>query len=530
MGSPVQPPSQAAPYGKDAASPAPPAASRRVEPLAGGMRVLATVSIALVTAMTVLDTTIANVALPTIAGNLGVAASQGTLVITFYGVANAIAIPLTGWLARRFGEVRVFNIATFFFVLASLLCGLSHSLTMLIAARILQGAAAGPLIPLSQSLLLTCYPPEKRGLALAMWSMTIVVGPILGPILGGYICDDYSWNWIFFVNVPLGIFCLLALRLVLDGRETPVMRAPVDKIGLILLVLGVGSLQLMLDEGKDHDWFASPLILGLGIVAAIALVFFVAWELTEKEPVVDLSLFRHRSFTVGTICIFLGFMLYFASVVLMPMMLQTRMGYTAMWAGFTLAPIGIFSLFISPILGKNAARLDMRVLASISFVVFGLCFFWRSYFSPNMDVSFVMWPQFVQGLAVALFFMPLTSLSLNGIPSSHVASATSLSSCLRTLGGSIGSSLVMTQWERLEALHHVRFAEGMTDASFAFSQAMQGLQGMGMSAMQATAWINQEVTRQGFLVGFNELFWAGGWAYFLMAGLVWLAPAPQRRR
>ena len=530
MSSPARHTLPSRPGEKDAAPAAPSAASRPVEPLPGGMRVLATVSIALVTAMTVLDTTIANVALPTIAGNLGVAPSQGTLVITFYGVANAIAIPLTGWLARRFGEVRVFTLATFFFVLASLLCGLSHSLLMLIAARIIQGAAAGPLIPLSQSLLLTCYPPEKRGLALAMWSMTIVVGPILGPILGGYICDDFSWNWIFFVNVPLGIFCLLALRIVLDGRETPVTRARVDKIGLILLVLGVGSLQLMLDEGKDHDWFASPLILGLGVVAAIALVFFVAWELTEKEPVVDLSLFRHRSFTVGTICIFLGFMLYFASVVLMPMMLQTRMGYTAMWAGFTLAPIGIFSLFISPILGKNAARLDMRVLASISFVVFALCFFWRSYFAPNMDVSFVMWPQFVQGLAVALFFMPLTSLSLNGIPGSDIASAMSLSSCLRTLGGSIGSSLVMTQWERLEALHHVRFAESMTDASFPFVQAMQGLQGMGMSAMQATAWINQEVTRQGFLVGFNELFWAGGWAYCLMAGLVWLAPAPQRRR
>ena len=213
-------------------------------------------------------------------------------------------------------------------------------------------------------------------------------------------------------------------------------------------------------------------------------------------------------------------MLYFASVVLMPMMLQTRMGYTAMWAGFTLAPVGIFSLFISPVLGKNAAKLDMRMLASASFMVFGLCFFWRSCSSPGMDVAFVMWPQFVQGLAVALFFMPLTSLSLNGIPGGDIANATSLSSCLRTLGGSIGSSLVMTQWERLEALHHVRFAEGMTDASIAFAQAMQGLRSMGMSSMQATAWINQEVTRQGFLVGFNELFWAGGWAYFLMAGLV----------
>lgn len=498
-------------------------------PLPPGLRWVATLGISIVVAMTILDTTIANVALPTIAGNLGVAPSQGTWVITFYGVANAISIPLTGWVARRFGEIRVFSVATFFFILASLLCGIAGSLHSLIAARILQGVAAGPLIPLAQSLLVGCYPPEKRGLALAMWSMTVVIGPILGPILGGYICDNYTWHWIFFVNVPVGILCLIALRIPLRGRETPMARNPVDGVGLALLVVGMGALQIMLDEGKDNDWFASPHILTLGIVAAVALTFFVVWELTEENPVVDLTLFRHRNFTVGTICICFGFMFYFASVVLLPMMLQTRMGYTAMWAGITLAPVGFFSIFISPILGKFAGRLDMRPLASFSFVVFGLCFFWRSTFAPNMDVAYVMWPQFVQGIATVLFFMPLTNLSLTGIEQRDIANAMSLATCLRTIGGSVGSSITITMWERLESQHHVRFAEIMNDGNHVFAQAMQGLQGMGMSEMQARAWINQEVTRQGFLMGFNELFWAGGVLYFCMAGLVWMARSSVKR-
>ena len=497
-------------------------------PLPLGLRVLATLSISIIVAMTILDTTIANVALPTIAGNLGVAPSQGTWVITFYGVANAIVIPLTGWLARRCGEVRVFILSTVGFVLASMLCGMAQSLQFLIFARILQGIAAGPLIPLSQSLLVACYPPEKRGLALAMWSMTVVVGPILGPLLGGYICDNYAWNWIFFVNVPVGALALLGLLPPLGGRESRITRHPIDRVGLVLLVLGVGALQVMLDEGKDQDWFASPLILTLGIVAAVCLILLVAWELTEKHPVVDLSLFRHRNFTVGTVCICLGFMVYFSSVVLLPMMLQTRMGYTALWAGLTLAPVGFFSIVVGPVVGRNAGSLDMRALVCLSFIIFALCFFWRSLFAPNMDFAFVTWPQFVQGLALALFFMPLTNISLSGLEQKDIASASSLSNCLRTLTGSIGSSVTMTLWERQEALHHVRLSEHMHEGNAVFLQAMQGLQSLGMTDMQARGWISQEVTRQGFLMGFNELFWGGGLLFLVLAGVIWLARPPRK--
>lgn len=497
-----------------------------IPPLEGGHLVLATLGISVVTAMTVLDSTIANVALPTIAGNLGVSPSQGTWVITFFGVANAIAIPLTGWLARRLGEVKLYFWSTILFVIASWLCGISRSLDMLIACRILQGAAAGPLIPLSQSLLLVCYPRERHGMALALWSMTIVLAPILGPILGGYISDNYAWGWIFFVNVPVGIISLLVLRSALADRETPTEKRPIDSIGLVLLILGVGSLQLMLDEGKDKDWFASPYIVILGIISLVSLSFLIVWELTERDPVVDLSLFRYRNFTVGTVCISLGFLIYFASVVILPMMLQTQLGYTALWAGLTLAPIGFLSLLISPMIGKNAHRLDMRVVVTASFLVFALCFFWRTWFSPDMDFWFIIGPQFVQGLAVAMFFMPLTNITLAGLDLNEVASASSLSNCVRVLCGSIGASIATTLWERREALHHARLAENLTAYNPVAQDAFARLSELGLNQDQATAWMASQITKQGFLIGFDELFWLGGILFLFLAGLVWFAKPP----
>ncbi len=492
-------------------------------PLQGGMLVIATIGISVVTAMTVLDSTIANVALPTIAGNLGVASSQGTWVITFFGVANAIAIPLTGWLARRMGEVRLYFWSTFLFVVASFLCGISSSLGMLIICRILQGAAAGPLIPLSQSLLLACYPREKRGIALSLWSMTIVLAPILGPILGGYICDNYTWNWIFFVNVPVGAVCLVALRIPRAGRETATAKNPIDTVGLILLIIGVGCLQLMLDEGKDKDWFASGYIVILGVLTVVGLVLLVAWELTEEHPVVDLSLFRHRNFTVGTICISLGFLFYFAGVVMMPMMLQTRLGYTSMWAGLSLAPIGIFPVFLSPLIGRFAQRIDMRVIVTMSFLVFSAAFYLRTLFSPDVDFAFVLWPQVVQGIGVAMFFMPLTSIIISGLDAKDIANASSLSNCTRVLAGSIGSSLATTMWERQEALHHVRLTESINPFNPAAQHGLNQLTQMGLSPEQAKVWVANEITRQGFLLGFNELFWLASIAFIGLAGLVWLS-------
>lgn len=496
------------------------------KPFEGAKLAWLTVALSMATFMQVLDSTIANVAIPTIAGNLGASSSQGTWVITSFGVANAIGVPLTGWLAKRFGEVRLFLWATVLFVLTSWLCGMAGSLEALILFRVLQGATAGPLIPLSQSLLIGNYPFEKRGMALALWSMTVIVAPIFGPILGGWISDNYHWGWIFFINIPVGAFVTFASWRLLRDRETETVRKPIDTVGLTLLVLGIGCLQVMLDEGKNLDWFSSAEVVVLAVVAVVAIAFLVVWELGEKNPIVDLSLFRHRNFTIGVVCVSLGFMFYFGSIVLLPLLLQTQLGYTATWAGLASAPVGILPVILSPLIGRNAHRFDMRMLVTLSFVVFAGCFFWRATFSPQMDMAYVVWPQFVQGVGVACFFMPLTTITLSGLRADQIASASSLSNFLRILMGSVGASLTTTLWERREALHHVRLTEGVDPYSPATQQFFEAMGGYGFSSQQGAGYLAGEITKQGFVIGSNEIFWLYGSIYLCLLILVWFARPP----
>ncbi|RQO69259.1 MFS transporter [Aquitalea sp. FJL05] len=495
-------------------------------PLSGSRLVWITLALSMSVFMQVLDTTIANVALPTISGNLGAATSQGTWVITSFGVANAIAVPLTGWLAKQVGEVKLFTISTLLFVLTSWMCGMANSLEMLILFRVLQGAVAGPMIPLSQSLLMSCYPPAKKGLALALWAMTVIVAPVFGPILGGVISDNWHWGWIFFINVPVGVAAAFISWKILKERETGLVRQPIDKLGLALLIVGVGALQMMLDRGKELDWFNSTEIVVLAIVSAVSLVYLVIWELGEKHPIVDLTLFAKRNFTVGTVAISLGFMLYFGAVVLLPLMLQTQMGYTATWAGLAAAPIGILPVFLSPIIGKNAHRLDMRWLVTISFSIYALCFFWRSTFNTDMSFAYVVWPQFIQGIGVACFFMPLTTITLSGLRPDQIASASSLSNFLRILAGSIGTSITTTLWDRREALHHAQLTQHVTLYDQASLMWFRLLESTGMSTSQQQAYTALQITRQGSLIGVNEVFWLFGIMFVALIGLVWFARPP----
>ncbi|KGQ27239.1 multidrug resistance protein B [Gallibacterium anatis] len=496
-------------------------------PIKGGALVMMTLGLALATFMQVLDSTIANVAIPTIAGDLGASSTQGTWVITSFGVANAIAIPITGWLARRFGEVKLFLVSVLIFVIASWLCGISHSLNMLIACRIIQGLAAGPIVPLSQSLLLNNYPPQRRAMALAFWSMTVVVAPICGPILGGWLSDDFHWGWIFFINIPVGILVILFTQITLGDRETKTYQQPIDSIGLILLILGVGALQLMLDRGREEDWFNSTEIVVLAIIAAVGLIALIIWELGEKHPIVDIALFQKRNFTVGCLCTSLAFLIYLGSVVLIPLLLQQVYGYTATWAGLATAPIGLFPLLLSPIIGRFGHKVDMRLLVTVSFFVYALTFHWRAVtFEPDMDFAAVALPQFIQGIAVACFFMPLTTITLSGLKPEETASASSLFNFLRTLAGSVGTSLTTFMWYNREALHHGEMVENITPYNPASQQYFQAMAEKGLNETQTAASLANQITQQGLIIGANEIFYVSAIAFMLLFVIIWLAKPP----
>ena len=497
------------------------------KPLQGGALAMLTLVLSLATFMLVLDSTIANVAIPTIAGDLGASSSQGTWVITSFGVANAISIPITGWLAKRFGEVRLFLIATLLFVLASWLCGIANSLEMLIVFRVLQGAVAGPIIPLSQSLLLNNYPPEKRGMALAFWSMTIVVAPICGPILGGWISDNIHWGWIFFINVPIGLAVVLISWKILEGRESRISHQPVNTIGLILLALGVGALQLMLDQGRELDWFNSTEIVVLTIIAAVGLIALIIWELTDDNPVVDISLFKSRNFTVGCVSTSLAFLVYSGTVVLIPLLLQQVYDYTATWAGLAAAPVGLLPILLAPIIGKFGNKIDMRILITVSFMVYALTFYWRAVtFEPEMTFMDVALPQFVQGLAVACFFMPLTTITLSGLPPEKMASASSLFNFLRTLAGSIGTSLTTFMWYNREAVHHTQLTEVINPYNPISQQFFQTMGSFGLSEEQTASYIARQITAQGFIIGANEIFLVSAITFISLVVLIWFAKPP----
>ena len=497
------------------------------KPLQGGALAMLTLVLSLATFMLVLDSTIANVAIPTIAGDLGASSSQGTWVITSFGVANAISIPITGWLAKRFGEVRLFLIATLLFVLASWLCGIANSLEMLIVFRVLQGAVAGPIIPLSQSLLLNNYPPEKRGMALAFWSMTIVVAPICGPILGGWISDNIHWGWIFFINVPIGLAVVLISWKILEGRESRISHQPVNTVGLILLALGVGALQLMLDQGRELDWFNSTEIVVLTIIAAVGLIALIIWELTDDNPVVDVSLFKSRNFTVGCVSTSLAFLVYSGTVVLIPLLLQQVYNYTATWAGLAAAPVGLLPILLAPIIGKFGNKIDMRILITVSFMVYALTFYWRAVtFEPEMTFMDVALPQFVQGLAVACFFMPLTTITLSGLPPEKMASASSLFNFLRTLAGSIGTSLTTFIWYNREAVHNTQLTEVINPYNPISQQFFQTMGSFGLSEEQTASYIARQITAQGFIIGANEIFLVSAITFISLVVLIWFAKPP----
>ena len=495
-------------------------------PLRGGSRAVTLLALALATFMQVLDTTIANVSIPTIAGNLGVSANQGTWIITSFAVANGVSVPLTGWLMQRFGVVRTFVVSILLFTLASFLCGIAWSLPVLLLFRVLQGAVSGPMIPGSQALLLSLFPPQNKGTALAIWSMTTLVASICGPILGGYISDNYPWEWIFLINVPVGLFCGAVCWRYLRSHDTPTARLSIDKVGLVLLFVWVGSLQVMLDQGKDLDWFSSNVIVILAVVTALSLAAWIIWELTEAHPIVDLTLFESRSFSLGTLALCLCYAVFFGNVVLMPLWQQTQLGYTATWAGLVSAPSGATAVLVAPFVGRYIGKYDARGFATASFVIFAVSYFMRADYPPDASAWVFAMPLLVQGVAMGMFFVALVTISLDRLPPERVPAASGLNNFLRITAGSFATSLTTTYWDRREALHQSRLVESLSAYDPGYSSALTQIHALGFGGDSAAAMVLRQVIGQGYLMSSLDIFYFSGWLVMLLIPLCWLVRRP----
>ncbi len=494
------------------------------------------VSVMLSTFMEVLDTTVVNVSLPHIAGSLSATVDEATWALTSYLVANAIILPITGWLANHFGRKRLLMTAVIGFTTASFFCGLAPNLPALIVFRVIQGACGGGLQPISQAVLLEAFPPRDRGKAMGFWGLGIVVAPMLGPVLGGWLTDNYSWRWVFYINIPVGVLAIMMTRMfIFDPPYIRRREGSVDYWGIGMLAVGVAALQIVLDKGQEEDWFGSHWITALVILALVALAAFVVYELFFTEhPVVDLRVFKVRTYATGVFLMtVLGFVLY-GSLVLLPILLQTLLGYPALQAGIAMAPRGLGSFIAMPIVGAIMIRFDPRKLLTLGMGVAAFTLFqlsWLNLYSGYWDV---FWPQFIQGLAMALLFVPLTTITMDPIPKENMGNATSIFNLMRNLGGSMGIANVTTIVARHTQMHINDLAANINAYAMGARMMMSGLENSFASrgedattaARSAYAATFGMVSRQAAMLSFVDAFWLLGLTFLLIIPLIYLMKKP----
>lgn len=501
----------------------PTVANGRAPPLTGAALWGAGILLALANFVAVLDLSIANVSVPNISGALGASTSQGVWIITSYAVAEAITVPLTGWLAARFGPVRTFATALIGFGITSALCGLAPSLGLLVLFRVLQGVCGGPLMALSQTLLMQIFPPDKRAAAMGLWAVTTLVAPVCGPILGGYLCDTFGWGSIFLVNVPVAILAGAMVWRGLARYEGVTRKAPFDGVGLGLLIIWIGALQLLLDLGKEHDWFQSPLIIGLGLVALVGFAAFLIWELTERNPIVNLKVFRHRGFSASMVTLALVMGAFFATNVLTPLWLQSNMGYTATWAGYVTGMIGILAIVSAPITAQAMARTDPRRILFVGVCWLAFTTFMRSHAESQMTFGQISIWLFVAGAAMPMFFLPVTTVALGAVDPEETADASGLLNFIRTMAGAVATSIVNTVWENNAASNHADLVSAMPNAQATVERLTPTL-----GAGQALGTVNQLVDSQAVMLATNQLLLACAIVFAIAAALVWITPRPTR--
>lgn len=493
-------------------------------PLRGAALWIAAIVLAMANFVAVLNMTIANVTVPNMTGALGAAGSQGTWIITSYAVAEAITVPLTGWLSARFGGVLLFSLAVEMFGLSSLLCGLSSSFGMLVGMRVLQGLSGGPLMALSQTLLLRIFPKEKAMQATGLWAMTTLLAPVVGPVLGGWLCDNYNWSWVFLINVPMAATFGVIAWIMLRSRENPLHKNPIDAVGMALLVVWVAALQIMLDEGKDADWFASTKICLLAVVAIVGFLAFLIWELTAEHPIVDVRVFRHRGFAACMVVLMLAFGAFFGVNVLTPLWLQYNMGYTTTWAGMAVAWGGVLSVVFSPIAANLAARFDARYFIFIGVMWLGLDMLGRSLGNTDMTYWQICVPLFVMGVGMPMFYVPITGVAMASVNEEETASAAGLMNFVRTISGAIATSLVTTVWENKTKVAHAELAN-IFDGAKDLARAMPPF-GHYREMVRGVA--DTLASGQSMMLATNQVMAILGAIFIGASFLIVLAPKPTR--
>jgi DHA2 family multidrug resistance protein len=479
--------------------------------------------------MVVLDTSVVNVSLDHIRGSLSAGIDEATWSITAYLAANAVIIPMTGWISRLIGRKRYLLFSIVMFTVSSFLCGASWSIESLIVFRILQGLTGGAMPPLSQAILLESFPPQQYGIAMAIFGIGVSFGPIIGPVLGGWITDVLTWHWVFFINIPIGIVSvIMAIFVIVDPPYMKGMRMKIDYWGLILLGLGVGCLQLLLDRGQRFDWFNSNVMIALALIAVFSLALFVAVERYAEQPIVDLSVFRNYSYTLGNIAMFVFMANLFGTLVLLPIYLQTLMGYTATLAGLVLAPGGVANLVTMPIVGKFLHRYNPK-----GFVIIGILFTAYSTllmagFTLGVDFATVLWPRIFMGVGMGMLFIPLTTLTIASIKKEDMGNATALYNLIRNIGGSIGIAIVTTMVSRRSQFHQSRLIEQLTpyDSMYAL-RAQQGatlLQQKGLDPTSANhgglGIMYENMIRQAAMLSFADVFYLLTWMMIILIPLV----------
>jgi MFS transporter, DHA2 family, multidrug resistance protein len=498
------------------------------------------VAVMFATFMEILDTTVVNVSLPHVAGSLSATIDESTWALTSYLVANAIVLPLAGWLARQFGRKRLLMASVIGFTCTSFLCGLAPTLPFLVVFRVLQGATGGALQPLSQAVLLEAFPPEGRGKAMAFWGLGIVTAPIFGPVLGGWLTDSYSWRWVFYINIPVGIVSLFMMqRYIFDPPYIAGGRASrVDWTGIGLLALGIGSLQILLDKGQEDDWFASDFMTMLAVLSAVALAAFLVHELRVAHPIVELRVFRIPTYASGVLLMsVVGFVLY-GSIVLLPILLQTLLGYPALQAGIAMAPRGVGSFLAMPVVGVILGRIDARRLLASGLVLGSVTLLWLGALNLNAGYWDIFWPQIIQGVALALLFVPLTTITMDPIPRESMGNATSIFNLMRNIGGSMGIAASTTLLARHEQVHtnvlgaHVDPYNPQAQALL--SQLRDAFVARGSDLVTATrqaeASVYSMVLRQSAMISFSDVFRLLGIVFLALLPLIFLMRSPRTGR